>query len=79
MFDIDGTLINSNKFDEDCYIKTARTVLGIDISSNWEEYPFATDSGILDEIIRRYRISGNKKIIHQNFRHVFTQIGRAHV
>ncbi len=74
MFDIDGTLVNSYGFDEACYLKAARMVLGVDISPKWEEYSYATDVGILDEAIDRYSISGNRTVIHQEFRRVFTKL-----
>lgn len=79
MFDIDGTLVNSYKFDEECYIQSARTVLGIEISSNWEEYTFATDVGILNEVIDRYNITGKRELIQQKFRGVFLDLIIEHV
>ena len=57
MFDIDGTLVNSNDFDEECYLKAAETVLSVKISSDWENYEHATDSGILNEVIKGGRSS----------------------
>ncbi len=74
MFDIDGTLVNSYGFDEVCYLKAAQMILGVDISPKWEEYLYATDVGILDEAIDRYKISGNRTVIHQEFRTVFTDL-----
>ncbi len=74
MFDIDGTLVNSYKFDEQCYLKAAEIILGINISSNWSEYKHATDAGILDEVIDKYGIIGDKKQIQQNFRKVFIDL-----
>lgn len=74
MFDIDGTLVNSSKFDEECYLKAAETVLGVTISSNWGDYEHTTDAGILDEVIDRYKISGSKKQIKQEFKKVFVYL-----
>ena len=74
MFDIDGTLVNSYKFDEECYLKAAETVLAVKISSNWEGYEHATDAGILDEVIDKYKISGSKKQIHKDFKKVFIDL-----
>ena len=71
MFDIDGTLVNSFKFDEECYLKAAKMVLGVEISSNWDDYINATDVGILDEAIDRYKIRGQKYHLHKKFREVF--------
>lgn len=74
MFDIDGTLVNSYKFDEECYLKAAKNVLGITISSNWSEYEHATDAGILDEAIDRYKIPGDKNQIQQEFKKIFIEM-----
>lgn len=74
MFDIDGTLVNSSEFDEVCYLKAAQIVLGVEISSNWEDYTFATDAGILDEAINRYSFPGNRKYIHEKFKQVFATL-----
>jgi phosphoglycolate phosphatase-like HAD superfamily hydrolase len=74
MFDIDGTLVNSSGFDEVCYLKAAQNVLDVDISSNWEEYSFATDAGILDEAIKRYNVLGDKSHIQQKFKQVFVRL-----
>jgi hypothetical protein len=74
MFDIDGTLVNSSGFDEECYLKTAEIVLGKKISSNWNEYTNSTDAGILNEIIDMYSIPGDKKQIHRDFKQVFVNL-----
>lgn len=79
MFDIDGTLVNSYGFDEACYLKAAQIVLGVEISSDWEEYSFATDAGILDETIDRYNVSGDRTQIHQKFRKIFTRLTSEHI
>ncbi len=73
MFDIDGTLVNSYRFDEECYLKTANSVLGVKISSSWDKYEHATDAGILNEAIDRYKIPGNKNKIQKDFKRVFVQ------
>jgi len=68
MFDIDGTLVNSSKFDEYCYIQTAKELLGIEIPADINEFKHATDSGILDEIIDRFNVPGDKNQIHETFK-----------
>jgi phosphoglycolate phosphatase-like HAD superfamily hydrolase len=74
MFDIDGTLVNSSKIDETCYLEAVHIVLGIKISSDIEDYTHATDSGILYEVIRRHNIPGDKKQIFKTFRHTFYKL-----
>lgn len=74
MFDIDGTLVDSFGFDEECYLKTAEIVLGMKISSHWSEYKHTTDSGILDEAIERYKVPGDKIQIQQKFKKVLIDL-----
>ena len=38
MFDVDGTLVDSTRFDEECFLKTAEILFGIEISSDWDSY-----------------------------------------
>ena len=74
MFDIDGTLVNSNDFDEECYLRAAEIVLSVRISSDWAGYEHATDSGILNEVIDRYKIPGSKEQIRNDFKKVFIDL-----
>lgn len=52
MFDIDGTLLKSFEFDEECYIDAVQQILGQKIDSDWSKYEHVTDSGILDQHLR---------------------------
>ena len=47
IFDVDGTLTNTNSVDDECFVEAfadVNEVLGI--NTNWAEYPHTTDSGI---------------------------------
>ncbi|WP_163134880.1 HAD family hydrolase [Agarivorans sp. Alg241-V36] len=48
MFDVDGTLVESFKFDEECYIDAVSEALGHKLDSDWSKYPHISDAGILD-------------------------------
>jgi phosphoglycolate phosphatase-like HAD superfamily hydrolase len=74
MFDVDGTLVDSYEFDEDCYLKAAEIVLHRKISSDWNKYSNTTDAGILNEAIDMYSIPGNRNQIQQNFERVFLSL-----
>ncbi|BAY36726.1 haloacid dehalogenase-like hydrolase [Nostoc sp. NIES-2111] len=51
IFDIDGTLTNSNDFDATCFIRAFELEFGFsEINSNWSEYENITDSGITQQI-----------------------------
>jgi len=47
IFDVDGTLTDTNGVDDDCFLQAFEDALGItDISDDWENYPHTTDSAI---------------------------------
>ena len=53
IFDIDGTLTNTNSVDDECFVQAladVNKVLGI--NTNWAEYPHTTDSGITQHIFQ---------------------------
>ncbi|MDB5037744.1 MAG: hypothetical protein JWQ35_1272 [Bacteriovoracaceae bacterium] len=53
VFDIDGTLTNTNKVDGECFQKTFETLHGLsDVSSDWSAYRHSTDSGIVNEVFK---------------------------
>jgi phosphoglycolate phosphatase-like HAD superfamily hydrolase len=50
MFDLDGTLVDSNAIDSQCYLQALVDVFGFDldkIDRDWGNYPHVTDAGIL--------------------------------
>jgi phosphoglycolate phosphatase-like HAD superfamily hydrolase len=58
IFDIDGTLCESDNVDDKCYIQAFKEALDLNISDmNWNNYEHVTDSGIayriFDEIYNR--------------------------
>jgi len=55
MFDIDGTLVDSTGFDTKLYVEAVRSVLRVDIDSNWNNYEHVSDSGILEQVLRDAR------------------------
>jgi phosphoglycolate phosphatase-like HAD superfamily hydrolase len=53
IFDIDGTLIESMRFDTALYIKAVNNVFGdVVIHYDWNYYHNVTDTGILSEILK---------------------------
>ncbi len=54
MFDIDGTLVASFDFDEQCYMEAIHEVFGEALNNNWSEYPHITDSGILQHFLEQH-------------------------
>src|SRR2546430_8228784 len=51
MFDIDGTLTEPMKIDEECFVRSFKDVFGFaDIDTDWSRYPHTTDSGIFHDV-----------------------------
>jgi len=51
MFDIDGTLTETMKVDEECFVSSFEDVFGFaDIDADWSHYPRTTDSGIFHDV-----------------------------
>ena len=51
MFDIDGTLTETMKVDEECFVRSFKDVFGFaDIDTDWSHYPRTTDSGIFYDV-----------------------------
>jgi phosphoglycolate phosphatase-like HAD superfamily hydrolase len=55
MFDIDGTLTNTNRVDYECYVHALSEVFKVDASAtDWTEYDNVTDRGCMEEFARRH-------------------------
>jgi len=53
IFDIDGTLTNTNNVDDECFIEALAESQGItQINTNWAAYAHTTDSGITLQIFQ---------------------------
>jgi phosphoglycolate phosphatase-like HAD superfamily hydrolase len=54
VFDIDGTLVQTTRVDDSCFVRAFRDVFGIeDIDTDWSHYESCTDAVIVPEILRR--------------------------
>jgi phosphoglycolate phosphatase-like HAD superfamily hydrolase len=54
LFDIDGTLTDTNRIDGECFVAAWREQFaGASIDDDWSQYPHTTDRGILRELFRR--------------------------
>src|SRR5437763_11430299 len=51
IFDIDGTLTQTMKADEECFVRSLVEVCGVgDVETDWSRYKHATDSGVFHAI-----------------------------
>jgi len=54
IFDIDGTLTNTNSVDDQCFVQALAEAHAItNISTDWASYPHTTDSGIMAHVFQR--------------------------
>ncbi len=75
MFDIDGTLVQSDSFDDELYIQTINEVLDLkDFSPDWSTFKHITDTGLLDEILVNLKITDKVEEIHANVKSRFIEL-----
>lgn len=73
IFDIDGTLTNTYKIDENCFVRAFALEFGIfGINTNWSEYSYTTDSGITQQIFKEKleRLPSDKELVRLKARFV---------
>ena len=81
IFDIDGTLANTNPVDSRCYVRAVSDELGIDLSNaKWSDFTFVTDSGISVQVFERYLgrapAAGELLRLQQRFRDLLAAAAR---
>lgn len=54
VFDIDGTLTQTNEVDDECFLRAIREVLELDVTPDWTDAPHVTDTGLTSWICERY-------------------------
>jgi phosphoglycolate phosphatase-like HAD superfamily hydrolase len=66
VFDIDGTLVDSDGFDINCFVEAVREVLGpVKIHEDWRLYRHATDAGILMQILEENGRAGDAAVVER--------------
>jgi hypothetical protein len=55
MFDIDGTLVDSDEFDGELYVAAVEAETGVVVHRDWDRYEHVSDSGILAQVLREAR------------------------
>lgn len=53
IFDIDGTLTNTNKVDADCFVRAFEEFGIFNINQNWQDYTHSTDTGITQHVFQK--------------------------
>jgi beta-phosphoglucomutase-like phosphatase (HAD superfamily) len=79
VFDVDGTLVDSDEFDGQLYAAAVRDVLGVEVDCTWSRYSNVTDSGILDEILYENSVSADRLEMHAQVRREFVRLTQRYV
>jgi beta-phosphoglucomutase-like phosphatase (HAD superfamily) len=79
MFDIDGTLVDSAGFDTALYAEAVRSVLDLEIDTDWSHYEHVSDSGILEQIMRQARITGDRVALAARVQRQFIGLVQAYL
>jgi phosphoglycolate phosphatase-like HAD superfamily hydrolase len=79
MFDVDGTLVESFKFDEECYLDAVFRTLGRNIDTDWSKYPHISDSGILDHYLAKHDLLHHREETHAQVKSVFIKNIKDHL
>ena len=79
VFDVDGTLVESDEFDGVLYAQAVRDVLGIEVDENWSGYRHVTDSGILNEILDRHTVEVDRSAAHASVKSEFVALVAAYL
>lgn len=53
MFDVDGTLVDSNQLDRVLYAQAVRELVGVEVDRTWQSYRHVTDSGVLEDVLEQ--------------------------
>jgi len=73
MFDIDGTLVDSDDFDGRLYVEAVKDVLDIQLDDDWSKYRHVTDSGILDEVLAKGMSSEDRFVLQLEVERAFIE------
>ena len=74
IFDIDGTLTQTNEVDEACFREAVAEVFRIEnVSTDWASYRYSTDSGILWQLLNEHKGREIGSIEIQEFKTAFVR------
>ena len=79
MFDVDGTLVQSFGFDEECYLDAVTRVLGHSIDDDWSKYPHVTDVGILDHHLSQLGRRDEREQVGKKVKSIFIDNIKIHL
>ena len=71
MFDIDGTLVQSEAFDGECYLEAVLEVVGHRLDPDWTKYTHVSDTGILNQFLGEIGLQAERERVHAEVKAVF--------
>src|SRR6185436_2092506 len=67
IFDVDGTLTESQAVDNQCFVRAFQTGFGITgIDTDWSRYPHTTERALTAEILRRAGFAGDERDLEKH-------------
>jgi beta-phosphoglucomutase-like phosphatase (HAD superfamily) len=78
LFDIDGTLVDSARYETKLYSEAIAEVLVTPFETDWSRYTNVTDGGILDEIIDKSGTDLDRNEIHNRVKAIFVKKTQSH-
>tara|TARA_B110000114_G_scaffold55173_1_gene58738 strand:+ start:3237 stop:3875 length:639 start_codon:yes stop_codon:yes gene_type:complete len=79
MFDIDGTLVDTSLFEDDCFTQAVTSWIDLEIDRDWTSFSHVSDTGIINELIAQVGTDSDRKLTFQRIRTEFTGRVRAYL
>jgi len=79
IFDVDGTLTESNELDTSCYKNAILKYADVTFKNDWGDYKHVTDSGILKEIIDSHNLQKHETELTHRIKQSFIDNIRSHI
>ena len=79
MFDIDGTLVDTSLFEDDCFTQAVTSWIDLEVDRDWTSFSHVSDTGIINELIAQVGTDSDRKLTFQRIRTEFTGRVRAYL
>ena len=79
MFDIDGTLVDTSAFEDDCFIRAVGSVISGQINTDWDSYTHMSDTGLVNQIICDIVDEEKRSVVFETIRARFIKLITSHL
>ena len=76
MFDIDGTLVDTSGFEDDCFVRAIQSEYSTDIDTDWSTFKHVSDSGIVNELTKNISDAEERRFIFDRIQFRFVEFVR---